>query len=421
MSTFKQVSIPIFPLTAYPPATSYQLFTYQAGTTTKQATYTDSTGLTPNSNPAIIQAGSTAPVYLTVFCQVGLSYKFVLAPSTDSDPPVAALWTVDNIQIDDNLDLTPYASISGGVLTLTNTALTNPKISTKILDTNGNGILDLSATANAVNDILIANAATGNAPKIRSNGEANRGLVLADSNGNSIITGASTASAVNNYTITNQVTGTPPIIQVSGDTNRNARLIGNGTGGVNLGSPSGTTPLVLEPGSTTNTQSHSMTLTGARTVTWPDCDVPNFYVQRASTNIAITSGTTTYIYNSVAPTTSNGTQIATVSITPKNSNNKLVVEAECLCSASQGATILLALFMGAGTNAVSAMVQSVPTAQQAFSLHLRYIVTASQTTALTFALRAATDGGTWYIGQANTNQTLGGIVSNYFTVTEYSA
>ena len=70
-----------------------KLFTYQAGTTTKQATYTDSTGGTPNTNPVVMNARGEANVWL----DPTLSYKFVLSPSTDSDPPTDPIWTVDQI------------------------------------------------------------------------------------------------------------------------------------------------------------------------------------------------------------------------------------------------------------------------------------------------------------------------------------
>jgi hypothetical protein len=70
------------------------LFTYSAGTTTKLATYTDSTGGTANANPAVLNARGEANVWLTS----GSSYKFVLSPSTDTDPPTNPYWTVDNLQ-----------------------------------------------------------------------------------------------------------------------------------------------------------------------------------------------------------------------------------------------------------------------------------------------------------------------------------
>lgn len=51
-----------------------QLFTYIAGTTTPQATYTDSTQAQQNTNPVILDANASANVW-TVF---GLTYKFIL-------------------------------------------------------------------------------------------------------------------------------------------------------------------------------------------------------------------------------------------------------------------------------------------------------------------------------------------------------
>ena len=70
-----------------------KLFTYAAGTTTKLATYTDSTGATPNANPIILNTRGEAPIWLPP----DVGYKFVLSPSTDTDPPTNPIWTVDQI------------------------------------------------------------------------------------------------------------------------------------------------------------------------------------------------------------------------------------------------------------------------------------------------------------------------------------
>jgi len=53
-----------------------------------------------------------------------------------------------------------------GTQTLTNKTLTSPKIGTNILDTNGNELLTLTATGSAVNELTLANAATGNKPHL---------------------------------------------------------------------------------------------------------------------------------------------------------------------------------------------------------------------------------------------------------------
>ena len=67
---------------------------------------------------------------------------------------------------------------TGGTQTLTNKTLTSPKIGTSILDTNGNELALLTATSSAVNEITLANAATGNGPIISSTGETNVDLNL---------------------------------------------------------------------------------------------------------------------------------------------------------------------------------------------------------------------------------------------------
>jgi len=58
-----------------------KLYTYTAGTTTPQATYTDSTGGTPNTNPIVLNAaGRTAQA---IWLTEGVSYKFVLMTSAN--------------------------------------------------------------------------------------------------------------------------------------------------------------------------------------------------------------------------------------------------------------------------------------------------------------------------------------------------
>ena len=69
-----------------------QLFCYAAGTTTKLDTYTTAALTTPNSNPVVCDAAGRAVVYLS-----STSYKFVLAPADDTDPPTSPIWTQDNI------------------------------------------------------------------------------------------------------------------------------------------------------------------------------------------------------------------------------------------------------------------------------------------------------------------------------------
>ena len=63
------------------------LYTYEAGSTTALATYTNSTGLIANTNPIVLDSRGEANVWLS-----GAIYKFALYTSAS-----VLIWTVDNI------------------------------------------------------------------------------------------------------------------------------------------------------------------------------------------------------------------------------------------------------------------------------------------------------------------------------------
>lgn len=69
------------------PLAGGQLFSYQAGTSTPLATYTDETGNTPNTNPVILDSTGSANVWMGPG-----AYKFVLEDSTGN-----VQWTVDEV------------------------------------------------------------------------------------------------------------------------------------------------------------------------------------------------------------------------------------------------------------------------------------------------------------------------------------
>jgi hypothetical protein len=72
------------------PLVGGKLYTYAAGTTTPLATYTDSTGVTQNTNPVILDATGQAGVWLPDTT----TYKYVLKTSAD-----VTLYTVDYVSV----------------------------------------------------------------------------------------------------------------------------------------------------------------------------------------------------------------------------------------------------------------------------------------------------------------------------------
>src|ERR1700731_722582 len=77
----------------------FQLFCYQAGTTTKANTYPSSnTSSSANTNPLVCtSSGHIASNGTPVDVYINQAMKFVLAPANDTDPPTSPYWTIDNI------------------------------------------------------------------------------------------------------------------------------------------------------------------------------------------------------------------------------------------------------------------------------------------------------------------------------------
>lgn len=87
------------------PLSGAKLFIYEAGTTTKLTTYSDSALSVANANPLVADsAGRFGDVYGNAD-----DYKFVLTTSGDTDPPTSPIKTFDNYTI------SAASSFSGGI------------------------------------------------------------------------------------------------------------------------------------------------------------------------------------------------------------------------------------------------------------------------------------------------------------------
>lgn len=99
------------------PIAGGQLYSYIAGTTTPQATYTDEGAGTPNANPTILNAGGQASVWL----RCDLAYKLKMLDASNN-----VLWTVDNVSIVNagSIDKTKIAAnVAGAALAQNNSTL----------------------------------------------------------------------------------------------------------------------------------------------------------------------------------------------------------------------------------------------------------------------------------------------------------
>ena len=77
------------------PYSGAKVFWYVSGSSAKQDTFTTYVGSVANSNPMVLD--SAGRFQDEVWLTAGVSYKMVLAPSADTDPPASPIWTEDNI------------------------------------------------------------------------------------------------------------------------------------------------------------------------------------------------------------------------------------------------------------------------------------------------------------------------------------
>jgi hypothetical protein len=136
------------------PAAGAFLWTYAAGTTNKQNTYTDSTGATPSTNPIVLDSNGQCTYWL----DQTLKYKFTLAPATDvdpstglpNDPPQNPLWTVDGVG-----NLTLLLQVNDIANIVQNKLDLKQGTNVSIVD-NGDGSVTISVGSQQITDAITA-------------------------------------------------------------------------------------------------------------------------------------------------------------------------------------------------------------------------------------------------------------------------
>jgi hypothetical protein len=146
-----------------------QLFTFQAGSNTPAQTFTDSSGVTTNPNPIILNSRGECQIWLPP----NVAFKFQLLDSFSN-----TIWTVDNIVNSQLITLwggvdtgsansyslnflAPFTSYLDGTVLYWNPANTNTGAST--ININGLGVINLASQAgnSLVAGQIVANQVTG--------------------------------------------------------------------------------------------------------------------------------------------------------------------------------------------------------------------------------------------------------------------
>jgi len=315
------------------------------------------------------------------------------------------------------------ATIDGGTIGST-TAVTILNVDNLRLD--GNTI----SSTNANGNIILDPNGTGG---VQLAGDE----PLLDSNGNELLKFVATGSAVNEVTITNGATSNNPTISATGgDTNIGLTLVPKGTGGINLtgvanilgtSTASGKVRLFedTDNGSNYVELTTPESITSNRSITIPDSDISCFVVQRVSTLTgAVATGTTITPLDDTIPQITEGTEFMTRAITPKNSNNILVIDVTLnVASSVVTPTFIAALHQDSTANALAAMTAQCNNADGATNITFRHIMTAGTTSSTTFRVRVGLGGAATvtFNGVAAGTRRMGGVMASSITVTEYSA
>jgi len=168
------------------PFAGYKLFTYVTNTTTKKTTFSTAAGMetntNPNSNPIILDANGSAPVWFPG------TIKYVLAPPDDSDPPLSAIATWDSVPSVSTIQIDQFFETpSADVISLKSGIDLGIYSGQFIVDENQNPYIQFVKVANAINYVKITNAAIGNPPRIESaGGDTDVTLLIAPKNAGSI-------------------------------------------------------------------------------------------------------------------------------------------------------------------------------------------------------------------------------------------
>jgi len=118
-------------------------------------------------------AGATAAVVDALALIESITDGDVIGPCSSTNNNFTAFDGTTGKLLKDSGKATPTGDVVGtsDTQTLTAKTLTSPKIGTDIQDTNGAELLKVTATSSAVNEVTLANAATGNNPTLSATGD----------------------------------------------------------------------------------------------------------------------------------------------------------------------------------------------------------------------------------------------------------
>ena len=132
---------------------------------------------------------------------------------------------------------------------------------------------------------------------------------------------------------------------------------------------------------------------------------------------ALNSGTENIPWDNTIPQITEGKEYMTLSITPKSSLSKLLIEVIVNGARSTNGDSIVALFVGTTVDAL-AVSNLYATANWRNQFALNYFMTAGTTSELTFRVRAGGHSGTFTFNGHSGTGVMGGTLMSSITITE---
>lgn len=141
--------------------------------------------------------------------------------------------------------------------------------------------------------------------------------------------------------------------------------------------------------------------------------------QVVSTSSARTTTTAVTPIDDTIPQSTEGAEFMTVSITPSNANNLLLIEIDAqLEVTTANAYVIMALHKNSDADALAAVAEFIVSGAQA-PITLRHRMTAGTTSSITFKMRAGTNtGSTLALNSFNGARVFGGVSASIMVITE---
>lgn len=442
------------------PYVGAQLFTYVAGSSTKTTTTKDSAGVSAHANPIILNSrgepGDGAGASQAIWQSEGVSVKFVLAPATDTDPPVAAISTWDNL--DGINDITLGAQdqwiagpaptyVSTTSFTLVGDQTTEFHVGRRLKTSNTGGTVYSIITDSAYTSLTTITVRNDSGTLDSGLSAVSYGLLT--SVDNSIPAGqrhgtiswqkgtdiaSATALVLGNDGNYFDVTGTTAITSI-------------GTVAV------GTTIKLHFDGALTLTHNATdLVLPGGKDITTAAGDEAEFFEYASAdwrcTNYTKASGSylgtvngaiiqTVSVYDGevatgatiipiddTIPQNTEGVEFITLAITPTSATSKLVIEGLVNVAHTTTTNVMAAaLFQDSTGNALTASIGARDGAANIeCQIYLKYEMAAGTVSETTFKIRAGTSvAGTTTFNGSNGLRRFGGVHNSFLRITEHAA